>query len=305
MYCNNNKKYKCFMVILYICLLNIVINNVSLSNEDIIISKQEFQKLLDIKHNITGLKKISETMFELMFNTNDDEEETKPTTANAGMKENKGLDDRTTGEIIGDGGEREKEQEEKETDNTGKRTACICIDLNKMNKSYDEYTQSIIELVSIQNESLMSISNMSREILEWISKYIKKQLESQDSQPTKQEIAEIVNNAISSYNETNKKNIEELNKQNMKESDLYQTQIIQMFKDLIENVNKLNNKVDRLEGVVSQKIDIINKQENSEVSGKFGIVRVTKVNMEDFRILGAGLGNLVSEDTQAEEAEEK
>ena len=131
MYCNNNKKYnKCYIttIILYICLLNIVINNVSLSNDDIIISKQEFQNLLDIKHNVTGLKKISETMFELMFNTNGDDDnkkevikstvtvtvndnkEVKPTTApnDVSMKENKSSNDRTTERIIGDGGEREE-----------------------------------------------------------------------------------------------------------------------------------------------------------------------------------------------------
>lgn len=120
---NNNNNNKCYIttIILYVCLLNIVVNNVSLSNEDIIISKQEFQKLLDIKHNITGLKKISETMFELMFNTNDDKEKAiKPTIANdddikptttindVGVGDNKGSNERTTGGIMGDGGEREE-----------------------------------------------------------------------------------------------------------------------------------------------------------------------------------------------------
>lgn len=129
MYCNNKEKKhnnynnnKCYIttIILYVCLLNIVVNNVSLSNEDII-SKQEFQKLLDIKHNVTSLKKISETVFELMFNTNDGKEKViKPTIANdddikptttindVGVGDNKGSNERTTGEMIGDEGEREE-----------------------------------------------------------------------------------------------------------------------------------------------------------------------------------------------------
>ena len=83
-------------------------------------------------------------------------------------------------------------------------------------------------------------------------------------QPTKKEIAEIVIEAISSYKksieELNEQNIEEIrkkideaNKQNSKEIGVYHTQMIQMFKDLIENVNKLNNKVDRLESISQKK----------------------------------------------------
>ena len=123
------------------------------------------------------------------------------------------------------------------------------------------------------------------------------------SQPTSQEIAEIVNKAISSYNETNKKNIEELNKQSIEEiskkideankqtieeSNLYQTQIIQMFKDLIENVNKLNNKVDRLESV-SQKKEMTEKATQSTIqtfanglhsSKKVTIENISKKDLE-------------------------
>ena len=92
------------------------------------------------------------------------------------------------------------------------------------------------------------------------------------SNSTNQEIAEIVNKAISSYNEINKQNIEEINKQsveeinkridevnkqNNEESKLYYIQIIQMFKDLTENVNKLNNKVDRLESISQKKEEVI------------------------------------------------
>lgn len=101
----------------------------------------------------------------------------------------------------------------------------------------------------------------------------------QDSQPTSQEITEILNKVISSHNEKYKKTIEELNKQSIEEiikrigeankqtiekSNLYQTQTIQMFKDLIENINKLNNKVDRLESV-SQKKEMTEKATQSAV----------------------------------------
>ena len=112
----------------------------------------------------------------------------------------------------------------------------------------------------------MSISNMSREILKWISKYIKKQLESQDSQTTSQEIAEIVNKAISSYNE--------VNKQTTEESNLYQTQIIQMLKDL-------TNKVDRLKSVL-QKKEITERATQSTIQTfANGLHTSKKVNIEN------------------------
>ena len=91
------------------------------------------------------------------------------------------------------------------------------------------------------------------------------------SNSTKQEITEILNKVISSHSEKYKQTIEEIikrigeaNKQTIEKSNLYHTQTIQMFKDLIENINKLNNKVDRLESV-SQKKEMTEKATQSAV----------------------------------------
>lgn len=46
---------------------------------------------------------------------------------------------------------------------------------------------------------------------------------------------------------------DETYQQTTEESKLYHTQIVQMFKDLIENINKLNNKVDRLDSILQKK----------------------------------------------------
>ena len=278
-YCNNRKKkytntnnnsssnkYYITTIILYVCLLNIVINNVSLSNEDIIISKQEFQKLLDIKHNVTGLKKISETMFELMFNTNDDDnkkEVIKHTTASndVSMKENKGLDERTTWGIMS---EEELEERRKKALEETKRL----FETRDTPPTIDVVKEEKIDLDTIFNISVlldmglngviksnMLIKDVLLKMIDDLTSLNKQVKFLKSSQPTSQEIAEIVNKAISSYNEANKKNTKELNKQSMKESNLYQTQMIQMLKDL-------TNKVGRLESIIiSQKKEEEKKQE--------------------------------------------
>ena len=269
MYCNNKEKKhnnynnnnKCYIttIILYVCLLNIVINNVSLSNEDII-SKQEFQKLLDIKHNITGLKKISETMFELMFNTNDDKEKVikstiandddiKPTTTinDVGVGDNKGSNERTTGGIMSEE-EIEKrrkklfEEAEELIETRNKPEVIYTVDEEKLNLN------TIVDLCAILNSSILdSISNSGLmedailKVYDNLTILIDQVKLLKSKQPTKQEIAEIVNKAISSYNESTK--------QSMKESNLYQTQMIQMLKDLTNKVGRLENAIQKVEAI--------------------------------------------------------
>ena len=149
----------------------------------------------------------------------------------------------------------------------------------KFANSQNEYIETAISyFVSIlKNNSgkecklLAEILKLENSIGEWIISYEKKLISKQLFQPTSQEITEILNKVISSHSEKYKQTIEEIikrigeaNKQTIEKSNLYQTQTIQMFKDLIENVNKLNNKVDRLESI-SQKKEITEKATQSTV----------------------------------------
>ena len=146
---------------------------------------------------------------------------------------------------------------------------------NKYIEAAISYFVSILKHNSDKECKLLAeILELENSIGEWIVSYEKKLMSTKLFQPTSQEIAEIVNKAISSYNETNKKNIKELNKQsieelnkkidgsnkqNNKELNLYHTQIIQMLKDL-------TNKVDRLESI-SQKKEMADVATQTFVNG--------------------------------------
>ena len=231
-----------------------------------------------------------------MFNTNDDKEEVTKSTVTANdnkevksatvpndvsMKENKGLDEGTTRGTMSEE-EMEKrrkklfEEAKKLIETRDKPEVIYTIKEEKLNLN------TVVDLCAVVNSSILDLTstnalvgNAVLKVYDNLAILIDQVKLLKSKQPTKQEIAEIVNKAISSYNE--------VNKQSMKESNLYHTQMIQMLKDL-------TNKVDRLENCAQKEIVKTDTQSTFQTFAN-GSYSSKKVNIE----------NILNKDLECEE----